>query len=94
MICRIRHPILTKDILWTLSNPDDLHGEGGYYTTNFEAAIEFIREIPYEDLLMNMNDDDENESSEDEPQEYSRPEGNGTGIFKGVRNAARRMLRL
>lgn len=38
----LRHPIRNRDLMWALCHPDQLHGEGGYYLTVYESAIDFV----------------------------------------------------
>jgi hypothetical protein len=45
---KLNHPILDRDIMWGLCHPDSLHGEGGYYLTVYESAIEYILNEPSE----------------------------------------------
>mgnify|MGYP005995817445 CR=1 FL=1 len=44
VVCRagLTHPSLSKDMLWQLCHPDQLHGESGYYLTVYESALEYI----------------------------------------------------
>lgn len=42
----LKHPIRNRDLMWSLCHPDQLHGEGGYYLTVYESAIEFISNEP------------------------------------------------
>lgn len=42
----LRHPIRSRDLMWSLCHPDQLHGEAGYYLTVYESAIEFILNEP------------------------------------------------
>ena len=50
VVCRagLRHPSFSKDLLWQLCHPDQLHGESGYYLTVYESALEYImaEEVP------------------------------------------------
>lgn len=38
----LRHPVRNRDLMWALCHPDQLHGEGGYYLTIYESAIDFV----------------------------------------------------
>ena len=40
---QLSRPILLKELLWALCDPLMLQGEGGYYLTVYEAALEYIR---------------------------------------------------
>jgi hypothetical protein len=40
----LRHPVRSRDLMWALCHPDQLHGESGYYLTVFESAVEFVRQ--------------------------------------------------
>lgn len=44
VVCRagLTHPSLSRDMLWQLCHPDQLHGESGYYLTVYESALEYI----------------------------------------------------
>lgn len=44
----LKHPIQNRDLMWQLCHPDSLHGEGGYYLTVYESAIEFVLNEPVE----------------------------------------------
>lgn len=41
----VEQPLLIKELLWRLADPDLLRGESGYYLTVFEAALEHIRNM-------------------------------------------------
>jgi hypothetical protein len=45
VVCRagLSHPLFSKDLLWQLCHPDQLHGESGYYLTVYESALEYIQ---------------------------------------------------
>ena len=38
----LKHPMRSRDLMWSLCHPDQLQGEGGYYLTVFESSIEFV----------------------------------------------------
>lgn len=44
VVCRagLVCPSFSRDLLWGLCHPDQLHGESGYYLTVYESALEFI----------------------------------------------------
>ena len=44
IFCRsgLKHPMRSRDLMWSLCHPDQLQGEGGYYLTVFESSIEFV----------------------------------------------------
>ena len=44
VFCRsqLKHPILYREILWSLVHPDQLHGECGFFLTVFESSIAFV----------------------------------------------------
>ena len=44
VVCRagLARPSFSKDLLWHLCHPDQLHGESGYYLTVYESALEYI----------------------------------------------------
>lgn len=41
----LRDPLVTKQLLWSMCNPTALQGEGGYYLTVFEAALEYVKAV-------------------------------------------------
>lgn len=41
----LSHPCTLKTVLWDLSDPNQLSGEGGYYLTVFDAAVEYIKKV-------------------------------------------------
>eukprot|EP01038_Epipyxis_sp_PR26KG_P007394 gene7394-10075_t len=52
--CELKHPMLNRDLMWSLCHPDQLQGEGGYYLTVYESCIEFIvNELPDSDKFDN-----------------------------------------
>jgi hypothetical protein len=51
----LRHPLQNRDLMWALCHPDQLHGEGGYYLTVYESALEFITHETMDDELANRN---------------------------------------
>ncbi len=42
---QLTRPLLLKELLWSLCDPLMLQGEGGYYLTVYEAALEYIRNM-------------------------------------------------
>jgi len=42
---QLSRPLLLKELLWALCDPLMLQGEGGYYLTMYEAALEYIRSM-------------------------------------------------
>ena len=66
IICRskMKRPLLYKEIIVQMANPDLLSGECGYYVTVFEAALEYLRALPikgddedmsFEEFLESLN---------------------------------------
>ena len=46
----LRNPFFQKELMWALCNPALLNGEGGYYLTVFEAALQYILDIPADNM--------------------------------------------
>lgn len=43
--CDIQNMETTSEILWSLSDPEQLNGEGGYYLTTFSSALHYIKTV-------------------------------------------------
>lgn len=41
----IESPEFSKQYIWNLAQKNSLNGEGGYYLTVFEAAIQYIKTL-------------------------------------------------
>ena len=41
-LSNLKHPMRSRDLMWSLCHPDQLQGEGGYYLTVYESSIEFV----------------------------------------------------
>ena len=50
IFCTVRaeleQPMYDKALMWSLCDGDMLAGEGGYYLTVFEAALEYVKQVP------------------------------------------------
>jgi len=51
----LKRPILSRDLMWGLCHPDQLHGEAGYCLTVFESSLEFISEASFEELPVKVS---------------------------------------
>ena len=55
IFCTVRaeleQPMYDKALMWSLCDGDMLAGEGGYYLTVFEAALEYVKQVPLVSVL-------------------------------------------
>jgi hypothetical protein len=84
----LRHPVRNRDLMWALCHPDQLHGEGGYYLTVYESAIDFVlRENIEQEAFFYSNHDDDQQSvqiSTTGPQERPSEHMNLSSFFAGI----------
>jgi hypothetical protein len=70
IFCRsnLKHPMRSRDLMWSLCHPDQLQGEGGYYLTVFESSIEFVlnEEISRDSFVYSYNTNSHAYSAADE----------------------------
>jgi hypothetical protein len=70
IFCRsnLKHPMRSRDLMWSLCHPDQLQGEGGYYLTVFESSIEFVlnEEISRDSFAYSYNTNSHAYSAADE----------------------------
>jgi hypothetical protein len=79
--CKLQHPLQNRDMMWQLCHPDSLHGEGGYYLTVYESAIEFVLNEPMERAAFIGN---EFLPSDSRPQPRTKSQGVVSVLSSGI----------